>query len=67
MPSNTVTIMCVDGLSPLDVLQIKSIYNFGGKFKFDNCNVGHENAVLKKTFDSIRDLYIKSDQKKNKS
>ena len=46
LPGSYFNIFCKDGLSPLDVLHIKTIYNFGGNIKFQDC--GGENQ-----FDAI--------------
>ena len=36
-PGNVANIYCKDGLTSLDVYEIKSIFNFGGEIKFVNC------------------------------
>ena len=45
MPKVTGTIICEDGLSPLDVFNVKKIYNFG-KIKFSNCGAENEYVTL---------------------
>ena len=52
-PSDTVRVFCTDGLSSLDIANIKYIYNFGGQFKLSNCGVGNEAHVLRKTYTAM--------------
>ena len=50
LPNGQTNVYCKDGLSPLDVMHIDSIFNFGGKMNFVDCGAvnhwtGLEQAV----------------------
>ena len=46
VPGSTASLVCTNGLSPLDVMNIEKIMNFGGKYKFTDCSVGDQYVAL---------------------
>ena len=46
MPGSTAYFFCKDGLSPLEVLRIKQVLNFGGNMRFINCGVKNEFTLI---------------------
>ena len=49
--------LCSDGLSPMDVLHIQHIYNFGGKLDFVNCGPKNVYLGLIQSFSDMSDKW----------
>ena len=53
LPGSTYQYFCKDGLSPLDVMQVGRIINFGGKIKAVDCGASKEYATLNQAIDDM--------------
>ena len=53
LPGAKFNFFCIDGLSPLDVLNIKHIYRFGGHMQFFDCGAANEYVGLVQTMDDM--------------
>ena len=50
--------VCVDGLSPIDVLKMKQLFLFpGANIKFDNCGGDHEYVAFRLASDTMLSKY----------
>ena len=53
LPGSTYEFVCVDGLSPLDVLNIEHIFHFGGDMRFVNCGADNEYVAMYQARDDM--------------
>ena len=57
IPGDTVRFFCKDGLSPLNVLNIEHIYQFGGDMKFVNCGADNEYVALEQAVSDMNEKW----------
>ena len=53
LPGSNVNIFCKDGLSSLDVDNVKKIFNFGGNIQMKNCGPQNEWEAINQSMDDM--------------
>ena len=67
LPGNNVKLFCTDGISPLTVMNIQKIYNFGGNIKFKNCGASDEWIAMSQATDDMGSLADNTDDQRTKN
>ena len=46
LPRSNFRVICINGLSSIEAMQIEKFYNFGGNIHFENCGAVEQFATL---------------------
>ena len=57
LPGDKMRYFCKDGLSPLDVMNVGQILNFGGSIEAVDCGAQNEYVTLEQAEDDMANLY----------
>ena len=55
LPGSKMNLFCQDGLNPLEVQNIKKIFNFGGSIKATNCGAANEWVALEQAIVDMKE------------
>ena len=60
LSSDTLKIVCTDGMDPDDVKNLGKILNFGAQFRFEKCGPEMVYRVISKSARDMDDAYMKA-------